>query len=172
MVDVIMQAVGSGIEAVESGIGGCVLGTAATAAAVCVGFRLAGYKLALTCRTVSPIRRNGRKEALDAEASPEEKEAIEEYKTAYNQWYTADKLNGAEDYYARAQKLRAEVERKRRERQAFQEQRVAELDAIREERKAEKAAVEQNTPAADTPKNSMEDKPHGKKDDAGGGGGH
>ena len=143
MVDVIMQAVGNGIEAVESGIGGCVLGTAATAAAVCVGFRLAGYKLALTCRTVGPIRRRkGTESPYDAK-SDAEKNAEAGYAMTHSRWTAASLRKQQMEKEIEADQMELETERLKEKRRAFQEQRVAELDAIREARKAVKEAAEQ-----------------------------
>lgn len=137
------------LEAVENGIGACVLGAGATAAAVYAGFRLAGYRLGVTCRETGPFRLRKRAENQQDEQTDEEKTAMREYRTAYRQWHIASRLNDAEDYYIKARDINATAEQKRRERAAFQARRVAELDAIREERrrKKEQAETEQREPA-------------------------
>ena len=142
------------LEAVESGIGVCVLGTGATAAVVYAGFRLAGYRLGVTCREAGPFRPG------DAR-SEDELAAEQEYRKTHSRWTAAHLRRETQVKEMEADQMELDAERMAAERRQKQEERVAYLEECRRDRRrkreeAEKASVEQKDPAAE--KASVEQK--------------
>ena len=142
------------LEAVESGIGVCVLGTGATAAVVYAGFRLAGYRLGVTCREAGPFR-PGKRAASPGDARSEDELAAEqEYRKTHSRWTAAHLRRETQVKEMEADQMELDAERMAAERRQKQEERVAYLEECRRDRRrkreeAEKASVEQKDPAAE-----------------------
>ncbi|MBQ9348180.1 MAG: hypothetical protein IJT94_12745, partial [Oscillibacter sp.] len=118
MLGEVMQAVRTGIDVVESGIGGCVLGTAATAAAVYGGFRLAGYRLGLTCQRLEVSRKEKKPDNLTDyyAVTMEEADANAAYSDASVHWNAMKKQYEAAKLEKEADQLELDAGRLREER--------------------------------------------------------